>query len=223
MPNIHAYYIRTFPFIIDKLLFMKVFGLLQLGISYLLMLLFSQFVLASQDLGAMNPETLLISYSERNNLTRPSDQGFTINIYRNGEVSVFIPETMKQSGQYHAFLEQDKLDALWMLLIDEKVLTFDAQSVRKMLIKEQQLLKQSRAVLTTVSDKAMSVFEFYPNRHAPQGLAGEDDDVVKRVTWTGLRWDAEHYPHIEQLQLLYEVQNVILSILNRDDLRRIDQ
>lgn len=222
MPNSIAYYIRTLLNILDKLLFMKVFELFRLGVKYALLFLLSQSVLASQDRGTMIPENLLVSYSEKNNLTRPSDQGITINIYRYGDVSVFVPETMKQAGHYHAFLIQGEMDVLWTLLIDEKMLTFDVQSVRERLIKEQQLLKQSGAVVTTVSDRAVSVFEFYPNRYEPEGLAGETTNVVRRIAWTGLRWDVEHFPQIEDLQLLYEVQKIILSILSRDNLQRID-
>ena len=202
---------------------MKVFVLLQSGVKYALMFLLSLPVCAIQAQGTMNPENLLVTYSEKNNLTRSSDQDITINIYLNGDVSVFVSETMKHAGQYHAYLAHDKLDALWMLLIDEKILTFNTQLLREMLIKERQLLKQSRAIVTAVSDKAQSVLEFYPNRYSPPGLAGEDVNVVRRITWTGLRWDVEHYPHIEHLQLLYAIQKIVLSILNQDDLQRMDQ
>lgn len=202
---------------------MKVFERLQPGVQYVLMLLLSQSVCAFQDQATMNSDDLLVSYSEKNNLTRSPDQGITIHIYRNGDAFVSVPETMKLSGQYHALLEQDKIDALWTLLIDEKLLTFNAQSLREALIKEQQLLKQSRAIVTTVSDKSVSVLEFYPNRYKPQGLAGEEENAVRRITWSGLRWDAAHHPQIEVLQLLYAVQKSLLSILNQDDLQHIDQ
>ncbi|MCP5245382.1 MAG: hypothetical protein H6937_05285 [Burkholderiales bacterium] len=202
---------------------MKVFILLRSAVKYALMFFLSLPVFVLQAHGSMSPDDLLVSYSEKNNLTRSSGQDITINIYLNGDVSVSVSETMKHAGHYHAFLAQEKLDALWMLLVDEKILTFDAQLLREALIRERQLLKQSRAILTTVSDKAQSVLEFYPNRYSPPGLAGEDVNVVRRITWAGLRWDAEHYPQVEQLQLLYAIQKIVLSILNQDDLQRMDQ
>ncbi len=202
---------------------MKVFALIRLCINGLLMLFLSQSALAFHDHDPFDPNDLLASYTENSNLTQSFDHGIMINIYRNGDTFVSIPETMKNAGYYRAVLAQEKLDALWLLLTNEKVLAFDAQAVRRMQIRKQRLSKESRAVVTSVSDKTACLLRFYPNRYRPQGLAGKDADIMKRIQWSGSRWDAEHYPGIEQIQLFAKIQTIILSILNQDNLQSIDK
>lgn len=186
------------------------------------MLLLNQSLQAFQDRDAMNSEDLLISYIEKNKHVRPPGQELKIDIYQDGYVLVALPEIMRGGGYYHTVLEQEKLDALWSLLTDKKILAFDAQHVREMLRKERRLLKESGAVVTSVSDTADIMIEFYPNRYQPQGLAGEDRDVIRRIAWSGLRWDAEQYPHIESIRLLSEIQHELLMIFDRDDLQPVD-
>ena len=206
----------------DKLLFRKVFEFSQFCAKCLLALLFCQSVQAFQDHDSLDSEELLVKYLETNNLTRTLNQDIAISIYRTGDVFILIPEYMKQAGHYHVFLEQEKLDTLWLLLISEKILKFDSQALQDMLIRERQLLKESHAVVTSVSDKAEILLEIFPNRYQPPGLIGKEDNAVKRITWSGLRWDAEHYPQIESIQLLSQIQKFMFSILQRDDLQPID-
>ncbi|MCB1949600.1 hypothetical protein [Nitrosomonas sp.] len=203
---------------------MKAFVWFQICICVLLALFFIQSLQAFQGNAASNPEDLLVSYTEKNKLVQPSGQDIKISVYRDGYVLIVLPEAMRGGGLYHTVLEQEKLDALWTLLTDNEILAFDAQAVREMIKKERRLMKESRAVVTSVSDKTEIIIEIYPNRYSSQeleGLADEDHDVIRHIVWTGLRWDAEQYPHIESIRLLSEIQRELLSIFDRDDLQPI--
>lgn len=201
---------------------MKVFYLSLLFIKSLLICLWSPSVLAFQDGDLQNSRDLLVSYSEISNVAKTLDQGVHIRIYNTGDVSVIIPDYMKQAGLYHVRLEQEEMDALWLLLTDEEILTFDAQAVRNELIRERQFLKESQALVSSVSDKTDIVLEFFPNRYPPAGFPVADGNEAKCITWSGLRWDVEQYPQIKPIQLLSEIQTFFLAILRRKDLQPID-
>ncbi|SFK28490.1 hypothetical protein SAMN05216302_100393 [Nitrosomonas aestuarii] len=206
----------------DRLLFRKVFELSQLCFNFLLVFFLCQPVQAFQGQDALLPEDMLVRYSEAHNAGDAPDQAITIAVYRTGDVFIVIPEYMQQAGHYHVLLEPEQLDGLWRLLIHEQILTFDAHTLRDMQIKKQQSLKESGAVITSVSDKAEVLLEIYPNRYQPPGLVGVDGDAVKHINWSGLRWDAENYPEMEPIQLLSEIQAFMLSILQHKDLQSVD-
>ncbi|HBV20288.1 MAG TPA: hypothetical protein DEF07_01035 [Nitrosomonas sp.] len=223
MPDIYLNHNKTMIIFSDRLFFRKALELSRLCFMCLLALLLSQSVQAFQGQDSLHSEDMLVRYSEKNNnVTGALDQAITISIYRTGDVFIVIPEYMQQAGHYHVLLGQEQLDALWRLLIHEQILAFDALALRDMQIKKQRALKESGAVITSVSDKAEVLLEIYPNRYQPPGFADADGDAVKHIAWSGLRWDAENYPQIESIQLLSEIQAFMLSILQRDDLQSVD-
>ncbi|SES82175.1 hypothetical protein SAMN05216326_104120 [Nitrosomonas marina] len=200
---------------------MKVFVNAQIFFCILLLLFFCQSAHAIQGLETLDSEDLLISYTERSKLALSSDHHMSINVFRDGHVLIALPEAMKGGGYYRTILDQEKMDSLWKLMTEESILTFDARHLRKMLTSERRSLKESRAVVTSVSDKAEILIEYYPNRYKHAVLTGESDDVMRRIAWTDLRWDAEQYAHIEIIQMLSEIQHALLSILDRGDLQSV--
>ncbi len=201
---------------------MKVFIWSRVFFQLWLILFLSLAVQAVQGKDSVEPEDLLVSYTEKNTQIRASDSAITIKIYQSGQVLVAMPEIMRMSGYYQTRLMPEEIDALWVLLTDEKILTFDTQRIREVLNKERRLSGTSGKVITSVSDKAEIHMEYYPNRYSPPGLAGSDGNVAKHITWSGLRWDAEQFSHIESIRLLSEIQQFMLSILNRDNLQSVD-
>ena len=201
---------------------MKVFVWFQIYFQLWLILFLSLSVQAVHGEDIFEPEDLLVSYTEKNSQIRASDSAITIKIYQSGQVLVAMPEIMRMSGYYQTRLMPEEIDTLWALLIDERILRFDAHLIRQLLKKERRLSGISGKVITSVSDKAEIHLEYYPNRYSPPGLAGSDGNAVKHITWSGLRWDAEQFPHIESIRLLSEIQQFIRSILNRDNLQSVD-
>ncbi|WP_143056874.1 hypothetical protein [Nitrosomonas marina] len=193
----------------------------QILFGTLLLLFFCQSAHAIQGHEALNAEDLLISYTERSKLALSSDHHMSINVFRDGHILIALPEAMRGGGYYRTILDREKMERLWKLMTEESILTFDAQHLREMLTSERRSLKESRAVVTSVSDKAEILIEFYPNRCKQTVLAGESNDVMRRIAWTDLRWDAEQYAHIEIIQMLSEIQRALLSILDRDDLQSV--
>jgi len=201
---------------------MKVFAGLQIWFQTMLVLLLSTPVQALQGDDIFDAENLLVRYTEKSSQIRSSGHNITIKIYKDGQALVAMPEAMKISGYYRVQLTQEKLDVLWALLIDESILMFDAQQIQKRLSEERRLSRSSHTVLTSVSDKAEVTLECYPNRYWPPGQAGNDEDAVKYITWSGLRWDAERYSYIKPIRLLSEIQQFMLSIIDRNDMQPVD-
>ncbi len=200
---------------------MKVFIILKVFLQTMLIWFLSQSVQALQSDDHFKSENLLVQYTEKNPQIRSSGHNTTIKIYRDGRVLVSMPESMKKSGYYHAQLVQNEFDTLLKLLTNEIILTFDASTIQKLLNEERWLSRTSQDVLISVSDKAEVTFVCYPNRYWSTQLVEGDGDAVKRITWSGLRWDAERYSHIEPIRLLSEIQQLMLSILDRDDLQSV--
>ncbi len=167
-------------------------------------------------------EEILVSYTEAPNLSGEVDGGASINIYRDGYAHIFFPEYMQHAGNYGVYLDRQILDQIWALLVNTNILAFDAQGVRHDIFLEKQIRKKTSSILSNVSDASKIVFEIYPNRYRPIGFGNGDSNESKEITWSGLRWDATHYPEIEMIQSLAALQKIFLSILAQSDLEKLD-
>lgn len=174
---------------------------------------------------AQHRDDLMVSYTEKSHSATAIgfDQGINIKIFQTGDVYIIIPGYMKHAGHYYVQLEQEKLEALRLLLVDDAILTFDAHAVRERVAREQLLLKESQGTVSSVSDKSDILLEISPGVYPSPNSAEEDGSHARRIIWSGLRWDAEQFPEIKSLQALSAIQAFFLLILEREDLQSIDQ
>ena len=167
-------------------------------------------------------DDLLVSYKELLNFSGEADGGASIRIYRNGYAHIFYPEYMKRAGSYEFYLNDEALKKIWDLLISTNLLLFDEAQIRNEILFERTLGEESSSTLTSVSDTSEIHLEIYPNRYQSIGFENGDRNAVKKIAWVGLNWDVKHYPQIDMLQSLSQIQTLLLSVMTQSDLKRLD-
>lgn len=167
-------------------------------------------------------DTVIVSYRESLGGTRETLESVTLTIYSDGNMQINRPPYMKEAGTYQAYLEQNTLDHLWQLLTDRNILEFDAILVHNKV----QEAKQQQAQLSPIehiSDAPTTFIEIYPNRYRPSALFAQGDlNAKKSISWRGLRWTAEHFSAIEEIQHLLLIQQQLEKIMEQSDLKKIE-
>ena len=169
-----------------------------------------------------NSEDLLVRYQELLNSSGQADEGTSISIYLDGYVHIVYPKYMKQAGSYGAYLNDEALQKTWNLLISSNLLVFDEELVRNEILHEKKLRVESTSALSSVSDTSEIHLEVYPNRYQSIGFGSGDREEFKKITWTGLSWDAKSFPQIDMLQSLTMFQAHLLSVMTQPELKRLD-
>ncbi len=169
-----------------------------------------------------NPGTVVLRYTETQNLMGEAEGGTSLHIYSDGYAHVYYPAYMKRAGNYGLYLEPDTMDHLWSLLTSAEILEFDGNVVRQRVLVARQKQKESLLTFTNVSDASSLIIEIYPNRYKSVEYMEGDINAFKKIYWSGLRWDAQQFPEIKKIQSLANIQQVLLAIMARSDLKKIE-
>jgi hypothetical protein len=169
-------------------------------------------------------DTVIVYYRETLGGAREALEGASLIIFSDGYIQVHRPPYMKQAGSYKAYLEPNALDNLWHMLTDRKILEFDSTLVHN---KIQEVKQQQRALLApveSISDAPATLIEIYPNRYkSPEMFESGDSNAKKNISWRGLKWTAEHFSSIDEIQYLISVQQQLQVIMQRTDLKKLNE
>lgn len=177
---------------------------------------------ASARLDTSRQEIVILNYSETLGGMREAMQSASLTIFSDGYMLIFRPAYMKQAGTYGTYLESNVFDRLWQMLTDRKILEFDAIDTRNKIQQVKQQQAGSFSIIHSISDAPTTLIEIYPNRYQSSGMFEQGDwDAKKNISWYGLKWTAEQFPNIEEIQYLLLVQQELRALMERSDLKKI--
>jgi hypothetical protein len=168
--------------------------------------------------------TVVVSFMEVLGEIKDQDPGPSVRVHGDGYVIVHYPRYMKRAGDYALQLSPQEMEGLMLSLIaDKKILEFDEGAARRSKRDAAMALREgSQPNLFAVLDDSTTVIELRMDRYKPASENGQEFlNVDKKISWHGLRSDAEQYPNIEAIQNLAAVRQKLLSIMERRDLKRI--
>ena len=156
-------------------------------------------------------DDIVISYREILPI-KGAQRGPALTVYGDGRVSVSYPETMRRAGEYELRLEEDQLDALiYALSRTHRLTEFDARQARE----RRRLAHEARMAQT-----GTETFESDPTRIE---IVLRCDGAEKRISWTGLRFDAAHYGEaVAEIRRLRAAQQRLRLLLHGPELRRVN-
>ncbi len=164
---------------------------------------------------------LVASYAEVLGEIADPDPGPMVKVYGDGRVVVHFPRYMKRAGQYEVMLGSAEMLGLVSSLAG-KLVSFDAPATRQKKQELQAMLKETHSVLSTVMDASTTVIGIYLNRYKPGGIGAEETvNVHKKVSWVGLRGDAEKYPEMEAIQNLSAAQRELQALMKHPFLEKV--
>ncbi len=165
---------------------------------------------------------MIVYYTETLGGTREAMESASLTLFNDGYALIFRPAYMKHAGIYETNLEASTLDHLWQILMDNKILGFDSIHIHNKIQEAKQQQATLFSTIDNISDAPTTLVEIYPNRYQPSGMLAQGDWNAKiTISWRGLKWTAEQFPTIEEIQYLHAVQQQLAALMQRSDLKKI--
>lgn len=169
-----------------------------------------------------HPGAMIVYYTETLGGTREAMESASLTLFSDGYALIFRPAYMKHAGTYETNLEASTLDHLWQMLVDNKILGFDSIRIHNKIQEAKQQQATLFSTIDNISDAPTTLVEIYPNRYQPSGMLAQGDLNAKiTISWRGLKWTAEQFPTIEEIQYLHAVQQQLAALMQRSDLKKI--
>lgn len=170
----------------------------------------------------IDSESILLRYTEENNLIREPEGGASLHIYNDGYAEIYYPSYMQRAGKYGLYLDQSDMERVWALLNSKNILGFNKETILQRRYAKNQTQEELPRKLSTVTDASTTIIEIYPNRYKSTNFGDGSRNAVKKITWYGLKWDAKLYLDIPEIQDLIIIQQKLHEIMRRPDLKKID-
>ena len=168
-----------------------------------------------------DPNYLLLSFTYIHSMLEDPDSTPLMQIYGDGRVHVHYPVNMQRSGDYELELGNLELRQLLLSLAETGVMNFDAQDVGQLRQQEVERLEQQN-IMVHISDPTEMVIEVHFEWYKPPGTSIQYDNFQKSIRWGNVAQEATLFPQVLELQGLAEAERQLQSILERDDLRRME-
>jgi hypothetical protein len=166
-----------------------------------------------------SPDTLLISYGETSDMLANPDRTPRVRIFGDGLVWVHYPQYMKKAGDYGFYLDAGELQDLMRDV--SAVFDFDPEDT----MQAREAIRSSRenpregARFRSDGTAEQLVVNLDSYRSAPSAASRS---VQLDVTWRNIAADAAEFPDVDALQQLAAARQSIRSLLDRDDLVKLD-
>lgn len=188
-----------------------------------------------------DPNAVVLHMQEEIGALEQPGSGPSVTLYANGRTVVQYPVYMKRAGTYEITLAPAEMRVVVESLLAGRIIEFDASAVRerKRAIREAQRTARAAAppgtateldlsgsfdVTTTHIDMQLALY-----RPAHAGEAGRlatalpvQHNVVRSISWHGLRGDARHFPEVEEIQKLAEASRLLRALMERGDLVKVE-
>ncbi len=163
-----------------------------------------------------DPAAVVVSYREIWSELAEQDPTPLIRVFGDGRVLVHYPIYTNKAGDYELWLKPLELEDLLSSLLANGLATFEPEAMEGLKKSNEQRLKAALAAqvpteVFVVADESSSVFEL-------NLTAVDSGELQRKISWPGLRSDAERYPDIEPIQKLRAVELQLRALLERDDL-----
>ncbi len=174
-----------------------------------------------------DPGTLLVSFREVWPEFRDQDPTPLVRVFGDGRVVAYFAAYMNRAGQYEMRLPPDELEAL-LLQLTPVLLAFDEEQVKRDRQAAEELLRAAalaaeEPTLFYVADAEYSSFHLNIEGYRPGGELGLTISKPELDrTWRGLRFDAERYPELGAIQDLWQVEQTLRALTERDGLVRVE-
>lgn len=165
---------------------------------------------------------IILGYTQKLNHLGESDGGVSLLLYNDRYVVVYYPAYMRRAGTYGMVLDEPVMAQLWSLLTHDDTLSFNENAVRRHIQALNRAKAEQLASLSRAGDNATTVIEIYPNRYQPVGFGNGQVDEMKQLSWHSLKWDAGEYPHVQEIQNLYQIHQMLHEIVEHTSLERIE-
>jgi len=173
---------------------------------------------------AQEPNTPVVVLSRTSGEMGEPDPIPLLRIYGDGSVRVHFPNYLKRAGDYELQLSQTEMETLLASLIEQQgLMAFDplATTRQKEEIAQQTITAaqqaRTRSSVSKLMDGDTTVIEIHLDSYtASDGIT--TTDLIKKISWHGLQWDAQQYPGVESLQKLAAAGRELLALCEREDL-----
>lgn len=168
-----------------------------------------------------DPGAVVVSYREIWGELAEQDPVPLIRVFGDGRILVHHPVYTHQAGDYEMWLQPTELEDLLSSLLAKGLATFEPSVVNDRKQTQQQarlntaLAAKKPTVVYTVADATISVFEL----NLTAVSAGE---LRRKISWPGLRSDADRYPDVEPIQQLRAAELQLRGLLDRNDLSKVN-
>ena len=164
---------------------------------------------------------LLLSLTYIHHMLADQDSTPVTRIYGDGRVRVHYPSYMQLSGDYELRLTPVELHQLLFSLAETGAMDFDARGVGQLRRLEVEQLNQ-QGILFHISDSTEMIIEVHLAWYEAPGTSVRIHNFQNSIRWSNVAQEAQLLPHVSDLQGLAEAEQLLRSILERDDLRRIE-
>jgi hypothetical protein len=141
-----------------------------------------------------------------------AERGPSIEIHGDGTARIHYPAFMQRAGDYTTTLDAAEMDRLVAVVAEGGLLTFDADATR-----QARETAAARAGTTRDGLQTRQIVFDADTTIIDVRMGG----VARRITWQGLRGDAQRHPSVGALQGLLQVQRELLALMERGDLTRV--
>ena len=196
-----------------------------IGLSGVWVLLTVWIALAAQpgsaDVGVpTSPNQLVLSFTYEHEMLADPDPTPLMQIYGDGRVQIHFPVYMQRAGDYEVQITPPELHQLLRSWANTGVLDFDSQAVKE--ARRQEVERRARrGELFHISDATHLVIDVHLDWYRP-GAGPQINNFQKNIRWSNVQQEAEQFPGLPALQNLAAAEEQLRSILQRDDLRKVN-
>lgn len=175
------------------------------------------------------PNNIILEYTLIFNELADQDPTPLLRIFGDGTVNVHFPIYMKRAGDYYLQLSDYELKKLVSFLNNNGLFNFDAPKIRQLRNKNFQELQaeliqnDSEYVLFKTQDADTSIFIYNVEQYVTD--KNRDTLVMPRqgkIIWHGLKTDAKRFSNIKEIAGLAVIEKRLQSIIDREDLIKIE-
>jgi hypothetical protein len=173
-------------------------------------------------------DVVVVTYREVLGEIGDVDRGPTLQVYGDGRMVAHYPRYMKRAGDYEQRLTPGELDQLLGSLAGKGLLELDVAATRAATrasaAAAHQRARAANAPLTVfeAADAATTVIEVSIDRYrAGTPGAREVRNLTKRITWAGLRSDAQNHPDVPAVRDLAAAEQELRALRERPGFTRV--
>jgi len=170
-----------------------------------------------------DPSSLIVSYDLYVGEIAEVDGGPSIRVYGNGFAYVHYPIYMARSGDYGIELSESEMVDLLNSMTANGVIEFDPNTAKLITGETDALRREQDGTLHFVSDPSTTVIEINLVSYTPPGLNRlQQENLSKKIHWSGLQSDAQLYPDHTAIQNLASAERGLRELMERSDLVKLD-